>query len=305
MYYKTILFLFILLTPLTCISGESINDASLQLSSKEKISKSCNSSQLAIIEKNKETNLLFKYGETLSIAVTDKCLARLKDKLDEKNSLEILNLYLDNVKMEGLPISLTHIDPEKKIIINFDLTRDSHVSKNKLAWDKLFNKQHDGYIMTLPVALSIGSVAAWEVQSSHPFKLHIVKTGKARVTLIGSLAMFFLVYSLLINNRSVLRDTKNGPYSLGKSQMAFWGLLLMLAFVIIWWLTGTMERIPEQTLALLGISGVTGLSSIAIRKNKTFPKNSEHHNALATLRAEQQALEKKTDFRTWRIFTRI
>ncbi|MBA2482858.1 MAG: hypothetical protein H0V39_00210 [Nitrosomonas sp.] len=66
----------------------------------------------------------------------------------------------------------------------------------------------------------------------------------------------------------MLKDKNTGHYSLGKSQMTFWGLLVMLAFISVWILTGTMEHIPEQSLILLGISGATGLSAILIGNTK-------------------------------------
>jgi len=66
----------------------------------------------------------------------------------------------------------------------------------------------------------------------------------------------------------MLYDAETTCYSLGKSQMAFWGLLVLLSFTGIWILTGTMERIPPQVLILLGISGATGLSAVVIGNNK-------------------------------------
>jgi hypothetical protein len=63
-------------------------------------------------------------------------------------------------------------------------------------------------------------------------------------------------------------DGEGTPYSLGKTQMALWGVLVMLSFCGVWILTGQMERIPNQTLTLLGISGGTGLLSIVIGSDK-------------------------------------
>ena len=86
---------------------------------------------------------------------------------------------------------------------------------------------------------------------------------------------------------------KDGPYSLGKSQMAFWGLLVVLTFAGVWVLADTMERIPPQVLILLGISGATGLSAVVIGENKKVGKQSEIHNAITKLQEEQQKLEKE------------
>jgi len=100
-------------------------------------------------------------------------------------------------------------------------------------------------------------------------------------------AILLVVYFFLIRSPAILRDSNNGPYSLGKSQMAFWGVLVILTFVGVWLLTGTMERIPPQVLILLGISGATGLSAVLIGENKKAGKKSE----ISALEREKQSLE--------------
>jgi hypothetical protein len=84
----------------------------------------------------------------------------------------------------------------------------------------------------------------------------------------------------------MLRDGDTRLYSLGKSQMAFWGLLVLLCFVGVFILTGTMERIPPQTLILLGISAATGLGAVLIGNSK----KSEFHTTIEGLKREQQNL---------------
>ena len=114
-----------------------------------------------------------------------------------------------------------------------------------------------------------------------------------RSTLAICLAIFMGAYYLLVKNPTALRDAKGGYYSLGKSQMAFWGLLVVLTFAGIWFLTGTMEHIPSQVLTLLGISGATGLSAVVIGENKDSANESELQVEITTLREEQQRLERE------------
>ena len=57
-------------------------------------------------------------------------------------------------------------------------------------------------------------------------------------------------------------------FSLGKSQMAFWGTVAALSFLGVCIISHRLERIPSQTLVLLGISGATGLSSVLIGQSK-------------------------------------
>ena len=99
-----------------------------------------------------------------------------------------------------------------------------------------------------------------------------------------------MAYYFLVKKTTALQDA-NGYYSLGKSQMAFWGLLVVLTFAGIWFVTDTMERIPKQVLILLGISGATGLSAIVIGENKKAAEKAELQSTLTKLREDQQKLE--------------
>jgi hypothetical protein len=55
-----------------------------------------------------------------------------------------------------------------------------------------------------------------------------------------------------------------------------------------------MERIPQQVLIVLGISGATGLGAILIGENKKSRSESEAQTAIAKLREEQEKLEKES-----------
>ena len=62
------------------------------------------------------------------------------------------------------------------------------------------------------------------------------------------------------------------PYSLAKTQLAFWTFLIMSCFLIIYCVTGEMTTISVTTLALLGISaGTTGLSGLIGNKDGDTP----------------------------------
>ena len=147
--------------------------------------------------------------------------------------------------------------------------------------------------MTPPVALAVGNKLPVAVQSTSPFQFYIVSDPAIWWSLGIGLVIFLVAYYLLVKSRTALRDMKDGPYSLGKSQMAFWGLLVVLTFAGVWVLADTMERIPPQVLILLGISGATGLSAVVIGENKKAGKKSEIQNAITKLQEEQRRLEKE------------
>src|SRR5262245_11735830 len=64
------------------------------------------------------------------------------------------------------------------------------------------------------------------------------------------------------------------PYSLGRSQMAWWFFFIVLGYVVIWLVTGDQDTIPPSLLGLMGISAATALvaTAIAARDGKDAPK---------------------------------
>jgi preprotein translocase subunit YajC len=249
----------------------------------------CYISDFAIMGKNDGTDFLYRMGENLKIKVIGGCVAKIK-KVSQPNIV----LHLDDVEMTGLNMDRPQITSEG-LILSFYLIRDSENDANRNAWNQLLTKQREkGYIMTLPVALAIGTGPALSIperESGKQFQFYIVDETEASWTILICLAMFFGAYYLLVKNPTVLRDQKNGFYSLGKSQMAFWGLLVALAFAGIWFLTGTMEHIPDQVLILIGISSATGLSAVVIGENKIAANQLKIETDIKSLQAEQKQLE--------------
>lgn len=54
------------------------------------------------------------------------------------------------------------------------------------------------------------------------------------------------------------------PYSLARTQMAWWFVLVVIGYVFIWLATGDRDSIPGSLLGLLGISAATALAAVAI-----------------------------------------
>lgn len=62
--------------------------------------------------------------------------------------------------------------------------------------------------------------------------------------------------------------TAYSPFSLGKTQMAFWLFLTSAGFVFIWLTTGQyMNLVTSGILVLVGISGTTGLAAVQLQEN--------------------------------------
>ncbi len=249
-------------------------------------------SELAIVGKNGKTEpqyFQFRIGETLKIKATSECATKIRTEFAGDTTSKGLKLYLNGVPMSNLTSSPPiQSQNEKELSISFYLSRDANDDENRKAWDTLLKKPGN-YLMTIEPALAIGNNLPVAVQSAQPLQFYIAPKLAIWMTLGIGLAILVVAYYLIATCTKMLRDEGTGYYSLGKSQMAFWGLLVLLAFTGVWILTGSMERIPPQVLILLGISGATGLSAIVIGNGR----KSETENNIAKLRKEQQDLQEK------------
>jgi hypothetical protein len=63
-------------------------------------------------------------------------------------------------------------------------------------------------------------------------------------------------------------DTRLGPFSLARTQMAYWFFMVIIAFVLIWMITGATNTITQGVLVLIGISAGTALGATAIDSSK-------------------------------------
>ena len=67
----------------------------------------------------------------------------------------------------------------------------------------------------------------------------------------------------------MLRDGPSmGPirqsFSLARTQMAWWFVLILLAYVFVWLITGDRDTIPASLLGLMGISAATAVAAVAM-----------------------------------------
>src|SRR6185312_15189885 len=68
---------------------------------------------------------------------------------------------------------------------------------------------------------------------------------------------------------NILKDDNNLYYSLGRTQLFYWTLLVLIAYLSICFKTDTLPDLPLSVLAILGISvSTTAISKLVENKNK-------------------------------------
>jgi hypothetical protein len=204
----------------------------------------------------------------------------VKDGLDTdpETVRKNLKLYLDGVAMEGLlpvilppeaAIGLKTTDPKPALVLEFVLDRDSNNALNRQSWDSLLSQLDFG-----PQRLQAGVGVNGRVPHLTPAQdLEFQVRDGYWIGCVIVVGVVLLVLGLLavICSGMVRENGPGTPYSLGKTQMAFWGLMVAISFLAVWLIGHRMERIPPQVLILMGISGVTGLGSVLINTKPKQP----------------------------------
>ena len=70
-------------------------------------------------------------------------------------------------------------------------------------------------------------------------------------------------------------DGVRQPYSLGRTQMAWWFFLVVISFTYIWLVTNDRDTIPTSVLGLMGISSATALAAMFITPKNAAPRKTE------------------------------
>jgi hypothetical protein len=253
-------------------------------------------SEYFIVGKNAGTqteDFRFQLGDPLSIKVTGDLVANIKTEWGKSKSV---TLYFDGDPIAALQSQPLEVEAGRELRLDFVLVRKAENDANRQAWDRFFKTKHD-YLMTIQPSLALGNEPRWVVQSFKPLQFYVAAKTDIWLTLAACLAALLASFWYLVTKTRTLCDADSNYFSLGKSQMAFWGLLVVLSFVGVWRLTGTMERIPLQALILIGISFATGLSSVVVGNSKKTAlqnKLNEKHDELNTLELEVQKLQGQT-----------
>lgn len=162
--------------------------------------------------------------------------------------------------------------------LSFPITRDLSSDKGKESWNKILGgmgKQRK------EVALSVGLLNGPPLPST--YKAEFVRLGGGRLVVFLVVAIALGIGFIGIAGwTGALRDKEPAPatasgnldptkraYSLSRTQIAIWTLLVVYAYLFIWFITGEYNtEIPSSILLILGISGGTFATAAAVDKSK-------------------------------------
>ena len=145
------------------------------------------------------------------------------------------------------------------------------------------------------VKASVGLANGYPLDGAQLFDLVVIQEwwfwGCFLLLALVALSTIYLARrtTLLRNSCAKRDDNKLPPYSLGRTQMAFWFVLVVTSFVLIWLITGEYDAITSSTLVLIGIGAGTALGADLVDSNKTSSGSSQ----VIELKAEQAALNNR------------
>lgn len=109
------------------------------------------------------------------------------------------------------------------------------------------------------------------------FELRVYSVPWLIAAAVAVVAVVLLVFGTA-KTTTTLRDNllpqlppNQQPYSLGRCQMAFWFVLIFVAFLFLYILLWDYNTVSPQALALMGISAATALASVAVDVVKDSP----------------------------------
>jgi hypothetical protein len=109
------------------------------------------------------------------------------------------------------------------------------------------------------------------------FTLILISTGSLIAGIIAVVLMLVVVWAR-VSNTNILKDSllpqlapKEQPFSLGRTQMAFWFTLIFASYVFLYVLLWDYNTLTSQSLILMGLSGATAIFAVAIDASKNTP----------------------------------
>jgi hypothetical protein len=178
-----------------------------------------------------------------------------------------LRLFINEIEIDDSKCHLVAAD-DSNAIVEVRLERPQ---SSKSAWNQILA---NGGLRFRNVRVTIGADKKKPLPSRARLGLYLMQW---KWYFWFFLFIFILLMLLLLTNdrlKQMLRDdgpVKNGQtaaYSLSRVQMAYWFILSITAYALIWGITGDRDTINNDILALIGISAGTFLGAVSIDSSK-------------------------------------
>ena len=204
-------------------------------------------------------------------------------------------LYVDNIPLKGVYPEAFTVENGKSILQFFIAHEDAPIE----LWGNLISMKKPGEFFKRKVSVSVGfegdAIAIPTlVKGEKAFTLALVQESWLFTCMIvlGILIVLFValaVQSNLIREGDADADGKK-PFSLARTQMAAWFILIISAWLLLYAIKHTIATIPESLVALMGISSATGLGSILVTSNSTTLRQKKRERFIMDILSDGQGI---------------
>ena len=197
-------------------------------------------------------------------------VCHLKEFLAEaERQQQDVTLYLDGVNTKNLPVAVNR----EEETITFVADRND---ANKDFWRLWLYDPLEEPRQELRVSVGRGGETPLPRVNGANAKVQLDKVYVDWFTWLLAFVVGGAVLGIFLAGKytDMLRDgpamgTIRQTYSLARSQMAWWFVLILLAYVFVWLITGDRDTIPASLLGLMGISAATAVAAVAIAPGTT------------------------------------
>lgn len=209
-----------------------------------------------------------------------------------KNDPGNLVLYVDTYVLRGIHARPVGVGSN---FLHFDLERTDDEATQK-AWRSILSRPKLIFPEGRVLPITIGHDDPARIDDI-PMPLNTVEFKLVDVNRTGFF-VFFVCFSVALGLffwlaavSDLLRDDgpepvgvgKRGrpnrrPFSLGRTQMAFWFFIVIACYVFIWMVTSDGNTITNTVLGLIGMSAATALGAVAITNSKSAQTEQRHQD---------------------------
>ena len=211
---------------------------------------------------------------------------------EEQTPKKDLEVYVDGILIP-LPQSQILLSKLRDDWISVILTRDATDQASHDAWGPILERSMH-YIGKTPhlVDVTLGRQGELPLPTKARLPMMIVDRTWFWFWLLGMAALAALLF-WLGKESDLLRDQGpdpaggRKPFSLARTQMAFWLFVVVASYLFILIVTGDTNTINDSVLGLMGISAATGFGAVMVDASKTSATRAQRDAAQKT-RSELQ-----------------
>lgn len=168
-------------------------------------------------------------------------------------------------------------------VLTFRLTR---TNDNKDLWRNLLRDPFGEPTEKLALSVGVSDDVPLLLADAVSGGLTLEKTHFTATAVFWILLVLLIIVLLFRYASDMLRagppvNGRKQAFSLARSQMAWWFILIIVSYITIWLITGDRDTVTTSLLVLMGISAATAMGSIAIDANAPARANEMRQELLA------------------------